>query len=49
MFSGVGIGGDVIAHTESEARASRARGDAFSRAVFDEGVALATRHTGEAS
>ena len=43
MFEGVGVGCDVIAFTESEARASRTRGDAFSRAVFDEGVTLATR------
>jgi len=48
LFSGVGIGCDVIAHTESEARASRARRDAFARAVFDEGLVLATRQTGEA-
>lgn len=42
-FTGVGIGCDVIAFTESEARASKARGDAFARAVFDEGLVLATR------
>ena len=43
MFGGVGVGCDVIAFTESEARASRTRGDGFSRAVFDEGLVLATR------
>ena len=43
MFEGVGVGCDVIAFTESEARASRIRGDAFSRAVLDEGMVLATR------
>ena len=43
MFEGVGVGCDVIAFTESEARTSRIRGDAFSRAVFDEGMVLATR------
>ena len=43
MFGGVGIGCDVIAFTESEARASKTRGDAFSRAVFEEGRVLATR------
>jgi len=42
-FGGVGVGCDVIAFTESETRAARARGDAFARAVFDEGVPLATR------
>ncbi len=42
-FGGVSIGCDVIAFTESEARALIARGDAFSRAVFDEGVTLAAR------
>ena len=42
-FSGVGIGCDVIAFTESEARASKARRDTFARAVFDEGLPLATR------
>jgi predicted nucleotidyltransferase len=40
-FAGVGIGCDVIAFTEAESEASRARGDAFARAVFGEGVALA--------
>jgi hypothetical protein len=41
----MGIGCDVIAFTESEARVSKARGDAFARAVFDEGVVLATRNS----
>jgi predicted nucleotidyltransferase len=42
-FTGVGIGCDVIAFSESEARASKARGDTFARAVFGEGLILATR------
>ena len=44
-FGGLGIGCDVIAFTESEARASRARGDRFARAVFDEGFPLASRES----
>ena len=43
LFEGVGVGCDVIAYTESEARASKARGDAFARAVFDGGLPLAAR------
>jgi predicted nucleotidyltransferase len=43
MFGGIGVGCDVIAFTESEARASRMRGDAFSRAVFGEALVLAMR------
>jgi predicted nucleotidyltransferase len=42
-FGGTGVGCDVIAVTESERRVLRDRGDAFSRAVFDEGVSLAER------
>ena len=42
-FEGVGVGCEVIAYTESETRASRARGDAFTRAVHDDGLTLATR------
>jgi predicted nucleotidyltransferase len=42
-FGGIGIGCDVIAVTESESRALQDRGDAFARAVFDEGVSLARR------
>lgn len=42
-FGGMGIGCDVIAFTESETREARARGDAFTRAVFDDGITLATR------
>ena len=42
-FEGVGIGCDVIAYTESETRASLARGDAFTRALYAEGIALAAR------
>jgi predicted nucleotidyltransferase len=42
-FDGAGVGCDVVAFTESETRASRARGDAFTRAVVDEGCVLATR------
>ena len=49
MFEGVGVGCDVIAFTESEARAARGRRDAFARALFDEGVVLATRHEGGGS
>jgi hypothetical protein len=37
------VGCDVIAFTESEAHACRSRGDAFARAVFGEGLLLATR------
>jgi predicted nucleotidyltransferase len=43
MFEGVGVGCDVIAFTESEARALRTRDDAFSRAVLHEGLILATQ------
>jgi predicted nucleotidyltransferase len=46
-FEGVGVGCDVIAFTESETRASRVRGDAFTRTVYDEGLALATRDGAE--
>ncbi len=42
-FAGVGIGCDVIAFTESESRALRARQDRFARAVFQEGCSLASR------
>jgi uncharacterized protein len=42
-FGGIGLGCDVIAYTESESRALAERGDAFARAVFDEGVPLARR------
>ena len=42
-FGGVGVGCDVIAFTESETHALRGRGDAFRRAVLDEGVPLAAR------
>jgi predicted nucleotidyltransferase len=42
-YGGVGVGCDVIVFTDSEARALMARGDAFSRAVFNEGVTLAAR------
>lgn len=45
-FSGIGLGCDVIAFTESETREARARGDAFARAVFDEGMTLARREGG---
>lgn len=44
-FEGVGVGCDVIAYTESETQAARARGDAFARAVFDEGIVLARKPT----
>lgn len=42
-FEGVGVGCDVIAYTESEIRAARTRGDAFTRTVFGEGWVLAAR------
>lgn len=42
-FGGVGIGCDVVAYTESEARALAKRGDTFARAVFGEGQVLARR------
>ena len=42
-FEGIGVGCDVIVFTESETQAARARGDAFMRAVFGEGVTLARR------
>lgn len=42
-FGGLGIGCDVIAFTESEARALKDRGDRFAHAVFDEGFGLASR------
>jgi predicted nucleotidyltransferase len=44
-FGGVGIGCDVIVFTESETRALRNRGDAFARAVFGEGLSLASRES----
>ena len=40
-FSGVGIGCDVIAYTESERVALAAPDDAFARAVLTEGITLA--------
>lgn len=42
-FGGLGIGCDIVAFTESESRALRERHDAFARAVFAEGRALARR------
>ena len=42
-FGGVGVGCDVIPVTESESRALRDRGGAFTRVVFDEGLSLARR------
>lgn len=42
-FSGVGIGCDVIAYTESEVAALRHCDDAFARAVFADGLPLAAR------
>ena len=42
-FTGVGVGCDVVAYTESEYAALAARGGAFSRAVIDEGMVLARR------
>ena len=42
-FSGIGIGCDVIAYTQSEYAALTARRDAFARAVIEEGRTLARR------
>jgi predicted nucleotidyltransferase len=42
-FTGVGIGCDLIAYTESECRMLAERHDAFARAVLDEGIPLARR------
>jgi predicted nucleotidyltransferase len=42
-FTGVGIGCDVVAYTESERAALTARDDAFARAVLDGGITLALR------
>jgi predicted nucleotidyltransferase len=42
-FAGVGIGCDVIVHTESERDALVRRHDAFARAVIGEGLLLAQR------
>ena len=42
-FTGLRIGCDVIAYTESECRALAARRDAFAHAVLDEGIVLAQR------
>jgi predicted nucleotidyltransferase len=41
-FTGVGIGCDIIAYTESERAALVTRADAFARAVFEDGIVLAT-------
>jgi predicted nucleotidyltransferase len=43
QLSGLGIGCDVIVHTEAEQRDLAARGDAFVRVVEREGVCLAGR------
>jgi len=40
-FTGVGVGCDIIAYTESERSALTARHDAFARAIFEEGLVLA--------
>jgi len=45
-FSGLGIGCDVIVHTESEHRERTLRGDAFTGTVLREGVCLARREAG---
>lgn len=42
-FTGVGIGCDIIAHTQSESRALEAEDSAFHRAVLEEGIVLARR------
>lgn len=49
QFSGVGIGCDVIVHTESEHRDKAARDDAFVRVILREGISLARRETGRPS
>ena len=41
-FTGVGIGCDIIAFTESERAALVARADAFARTVFEDGIVLGT-------
>jgi HEPN domain-containing protein len=45
-FGGVGIGCDVIAYTESEARVLAERGGPFARAVLEDGLRLAWRSRG---
>jgi hypothetical protein len=40
-FTGVGVGCDVVAYTESERALLAARHDRFARAVLDEGLVLA--------
>jgi predicted nucleotidyltransferase len=47
-FTGVGIGCDVIAYTESEYAVLAARHDAFARAVLDEGLVLVPQRSDEA-
>ena len=42
-FGGMGIGCDVIAVTESESQALKARDGAFARPVFVEGLSLGRR------
>ena len=42
-FSGVGVGCDVIAYTESERASLAARDDRFARAVLRDGLVLAAR------
>jgi predicted nucleotidyltransferase len=42
-FGGLGLGCDVIACTESEARTLAGRGGRFARAVFTEGLRLSAR------
>jgi predicted nucleotidyltransferase len=42
-FSGIGIGCDVIAYTESERNSLAERNDAFARAVLDDGIVLAAQ------
>ena len=42
-FTGTGIGCDLIVYTEAERQRLLARGDAFARAIFDEGILLARR------
>jgi predicted nucleotidyltransferase len=45
-FSGLGIGCEIVAYTESEHAEAHARGDAFVKAVDEEGTVLARRPRG---
>ncbi len=45
-FSGLGIGCDVIAYTDTERAEALARGDLFAKTIEEEGVVLASRRDG---